>query len=83
MSTNTGHTEIECTANRGSKYRVTFDGAGSVARVESVYRRDGDTGRVYRTLWRDSGQQMTTTVACAIRAAIAKRKELLTDDPMP
>jgi hypothetical protein len=64
--------QIECVANRSSKYRVSFDSAGSVCRVESVYRRDGDTGRVYRTLWRDSGMKMTTTVACAIRAAIAK-----------
>jgi len=51
---------IECFANRGRRYWVTFDESGDVTRVK------GET----RVIWR-RGQRRSITAECAMRAAQA------------
>lgn len=73
----TEETEVECTANRGRTYKVTFDAAGNVRRVQvKVWLSGGlDASRhTWRMLWdHESSKPMSITAACAARAAIAKR----------
>jgi hypothetical protein len=64
---------LDCCANRGRTYRVAFSADGEVQSVRvKVY-----TSNVHfhwRMLWNLSyGDNMSTTVACATRAAYAKR----------
>lgn len=66
--------EVECSANRGREYKVTFDAVGSVQRVEvKVWIPNGLRKYTWRRLWRDDGRQsMTATVSCAIHSARAR-----------
>lgn len=72
MSNHTGY-EVECSANRSRTYRVAFSAKNEVQSVRlKVYT--SNVHHHWRMLWNLSYGDMTTTVACAVRAAIAKRK---------
>ena len=67
MSKNTFTGTVEASANRGHKYEVSFREGAAVRCVSVSY-----TGRK-RVLWNEHvTKSMTTTVACAIRAANRK-----------
>lgn len=63
--------QIRASANRGREYAVSFsrENDAQVVKVKCY----GPSGNYWRLIWNTSYPSMTTTVACAIRAAVAKR----------
>lgn len=70
-----GGSLVRCYANRGQRYRVGFEPDGSPNFVEVWYLRGADYGSTGREIWNYRRARMSTTAACAIRAAQAVVKE--------
>lgn len=63
---------VDASANRGRTYRVAFNANGEAQSVRTkVYT--SNVHHHWRMIWNISYGDMSTTAACAIRAAIAKR----------
>lgn len=69
-----GARTVQCHANRGREYSVAFDDKGAVQVVR--VRCYGPDGKYWRPIWNLTYPRMSTTVSCAIHAAMSKMQSL-------